>query len=219
MAGLKVHKDEKPETKENIVAVGVFLLIILIVAGLFTHGFGLFSSPAADRVKVLIGDAPTTGNPNAKVHIIAYSDFECPFCQRAESTLSALRQQYGDKISYSFKNFPLTQIHPDAMNAALAAECANEQDKFWEYHDYLFSHNTALSVADLKSYAATLGLKADQFNSCLDSQKYSYKINADLTEGRNLGVTSTPTFFINGIPIIGAQPASEFTKVIDNELK
>ena len=217
-------KKEESERTENIVALSVFAGLVLIVVALFTNGFGLFNRESAgvdlsQRFTVPVEGDPVRGDmASSKVVIVAFSDFECPFCQRGEQTITSLFQKYNGQVVLVFKNFPLTTIHPNAFNSALAAECAREQEKFWEYHDMLFSHNQALSVPDLKAYAGQLGLDQESFDVCLDSQRYASDIQIDTAIGRQLGVSSTPTFFINGLKLVGSQPESEFVKVIESEL-
>ena len=219
----KSEKKEEPKSErtENLVAISVFILLIIIGIGIFTKGFGLFGKSTKDnvRVNVPLGNDPYTGNPNASVLIIAFSDYECPFCTKAEHTMQGILGNYKDKVVYVFKDFPLTGIHPHAYDAALAAECAKEQNKFWEYHEYIYAHNDKIEVHDLEEYAKILGLNEEQFNACLESQKYKTEVERDIQTGKLVGVSSTPTFFINGIKIVGAKPEETFTQVIDAELK
>jgi protein-disulfide isomerase len=171
------------------------------------------------RVSVAIAAAnPTLGSSSAPVTIIEFSDYQCPFCQRVEPTLKRLRAAYGDKIRIVWKDFPLTQIHPQAFKAGEAAHCAGDQGKYWELHDVLFSNQSELQVDDLKRHALTLGLKADAFNQCLDSSKHGERVRDGVSEGNQLGVNSTPTIFINGRRLSGAQPYDVFAAVIDEEL-
>ncbi len=167
------------------------------------------------------GTGPTWGPATAKVTIIEFSDFQCPYCEAFfTNTYPQIKKQYGDKIRFVFRNFPITSIHPYALGAALAAECANEQGKFWEYHDLLFSNQSSLGKDALVQYATKAGVaNAQQFSQCLDSQKYLDKIKGDLNAGVGYSVTGTPTFFINGNILIGAQPFEMFQAAIDNELR
>jgi protein-disulfide isomerase len=161
---------------------------------------------------------PSLGAASAPVTLIEFSDYQCPFCQRVEPTLKRLRATYGDKIRIVWKDFPLTQIHPLAFKAGEAAHCAGDQGKYWELHDVLFAKQSELQVDDLKRHALELGLKADVFNQCLDSSKYGERVRDGLSEGNQLGVNSTPTVFINGRRLSGAQPYEVFSAVIDEEL-
>jgi protein-disulfide isomerase len=162
-------------------------------------------------------DDPSTGPANAPITLIEFSDYQCPFCARVVPTIIKLRQTYGDKIRIVFKDFPLGN-HPLAPKAAEAAHCAGEQGKYWDMHDRLFANQQALSLPSLKQAAAGLGLDTAKFDQCLDSGKFGASIAADMKEGELLGVQSTPTFYVNGRPVIGAQPFDFFQSVIEEEL-
>lgn len=162
-------------------------------------------------------DDPVRGPADAPITIIEYSDYQCPFCARVTPTLAELRKTYGDKVRIVFKDFPLPN-HPEAPKAAEAAHCAGDQGKYWEMHDRLFANQRALQVPALKQHAASLGLDMEAFSQCLDSGKHAARVEADLREGEALGVNSTPTLFINGRPVMGAQPLAYFKAVIDEEL-
>jgi protein-disulfide isomerase len=170
------------------------------------------------RYKIPTDGFPSLGPANAPITLVEFGDFQCPFCREWEQqTYQPLLQAYPGKIRFVFRDFPLTSIHPNAMPAAEAAQCANEQGKFWAYHDKLFgSENLGDQV--YQQYAQDLGLDMTKFNTCLTSHKYASTIQADMDFANNLGVNSTPTFFVNGLAIIGAQPLSTFTSVIDKEM-
>ena len=173
----------------------------------------------APRVSVAVtGDDPSQGAATAPVTIVEYSDFQCPFCGRVMPTLKELRTKYGDRLRLVWKDFPLTQIHPQAFVAAQAGNCAREQGKFWEYHDRLFANQQALQPELLKKYAADVGLNAAAFNACLDSSKYEARVQDALGAGARLGITSTPTAYVNGRMVNGAQPIEVFQAIIDDEL-
>ena len=173
----------------------------------------------APRQQVAVGsDDPSLGSADAPVTIVAFSDFQCPFCQRVEPTLKQVREKYGAKVRIVWKDFPLTQIHPQALGAAAAGHCAREQGKFWEYHDTLFANQQALQSDALKRYGADLGLDVAKFDACLGSSKYEPQVREALTVGMSLGVTSTPTIFVNGRVISGAQPLDVFVGIIDEEI-
>lgn len=179
-----------------------------------TGGSPSANAPSAD-------DDPVKGDEDAPVTIIEFSDFQCPFCARFYSeTLPQLQSQYVDtgKVKLVFRDFPLTSIHPQAQKAHEASECADEQDKFWEYHDILFENQGSLDVASLKSYAADLRLDTNKFNTCLDSGKYAGEIRKDTADGAQAGVTGTPSFFVNGQQLVGAQPFSAFQQAIEAAL-
>jgi len=170
------------------------------------------------RVAVDTAGRPIRGNPNAPVTIVEFSDFQCPYCSRARPTVNRVRETYGDKVRVIFRNFPL-QIHAEAQKAGEAATCAGEQGKFWEMHDRLFANQAKLRVADLKEHATALGLNAEAFNQCLDSGKHAADLQKDVEQGADYGVSGTPAFFINGRPLVGAQPFESFAQVIDDELE
>jgi protein-disulfide isomerase len=173
----------------------------------------------APRFEVDLEDSdPSIGNPKAKVTIVEFSDFQCPFCLRVAPTLKKILAVYGDKVRVVWKDFPLTQIHPQAFKAGEAGHCAGEQGKFWEYHDRLFANQQALQPADLKKHAADLGLNAAAFATCLDSSKFGERVRDGVSQGTSLGVNSTPTIFINGRRLSGAQPLEVFVAAIDEEL-
>jgi protein-disulfide isomerase len=172
--------------------------------------------PPRQEVKLTDHD-PMLGPANAPVTIIEFSDYQCPYCARVVPTLKKLKAEYGDKVRIVFKDFPLPN-HPQAPKAAEAAHCAGEQGKYWEMHDRMFGHQGALLVPQLKESAAALGLDAAKFEQCLDSGKYAGVVQEDLEYGSDLGVSSTPSLYINGRPVVGAQPFDVFKRVIDEEL-
>jgi protein-disulfide isomerase len=161
---------------------------------------------------------PSLGRASAPVTLIEFSDFQCPFCQRVEPTLKRLRETYGDKLRIVWKDFPLTQIHPQAFKAGEAAHCAGDQGKYWEYHDRLFANQQLLQPDDLKKHASELKLDGAAFASCLDGSKYGERVRDGVAQGARLGVNSTPTIYVNGRMLSGAQPYEVFVSVIDEEL-
>lgn len=161
---------------------------------------------------------PARGPENAPVTLIEFSDYQCPFCRRAEPTVRQVLQQYEGKIRFVFRHFPLDRIHPQARGASEAAACAAEQGKFWEYHDALFAPDAQLDRPGLETAAAKTGLDAAAFKACVDERKTKALVETDVREGEAAGVSGTPAFFINGIPLRGALPLEEFKKVIDEEL-
>src|SRR5260370_15507714 len=172
---------------------------------------------SAPRVEVAYDPARLRGNPKAPVMIVEFSDYQCPYCHQVEPTVKEVLAKYGDRVSFSYRDFPLTAIHSQAMISAEASRCALEQGKFWEYHDQLFAASK-LEKDDLIEYARNLKLDDKQFGSCLTSEKYKADIEKDEQEGRKAGVNGTPGFFINGVALSGAQPKDAFTRVIDDEL-
>lgn len=158
------------------------------------------------------------GRHDAAVTIVEFSDFQCPYCQRGAETLREITAKYGAEVRVAFRDFPLHRIHPEAQLAAEAARCAADQGKFWEYHDLLFDNQDKLDRAALVDHARALNLDPAVFNGCLETGKYKDAVGKDLEEGRAAGVTGTPAFFVNGALLSGAQPASAFEKVIEEEL-
>ena len=169
------------------------------------------------RQHVSAANSPSKGSISAPIEIIEFSDFQCPYCLRADPTVRQVLDTYGNRIRFVYRHYPLPN-HPFARPAAEAAACAGEQGKFWPYHDLLFANPSKLSDADLKQHAAGLGLNAAQFNGCVDTHKLKAEIDADLKAGENAGVNGTPAFFINGRMLSGAQPFEAFKKIIDEEL-
>lgn len=169
------------------------------------------------RQKVATADRPTRGPANAPIELVEFSDFQCPYCLRANPVVTQVLNAYGDKIKFTYRHYPLGN-HPDARPAAEASQCANEQGKFWPYHDRLFATASRLGADDLKQDAAALGLDTAKFNACVDSHKYKADVDADVVAGDEAGVDGTPAFFINGRMISGAQPFDAFKRIIDEEL-
>lgn len=179
-------------------------------------------------VEVDSGKLPLLGDKDAKVTIVEFSDFQCPYCKKyIDETHSQINDEYikTGKVKFAYRHYPLS-FHPNAPKAGEASECANEQGKFWEYHDILFSNQDAWSpqeavaaVDSFTGYAGELGLDAEQFRSCLDSGKYKANVDADFAAGGAAQVDGTPTFFVNGNRIVGAVPFSDLQTLIEAELK
>ena len=166
---------------------------------------------------VALGASPSRGDANAPVTVVVFSDFQCPFCSRAEATVRDLEAAYPGKIRFVFKNQPLP-FHQNARPAAKAALAAGEQGKFWEYHDALFKHQGELDRASLERYAEDLGLDLRRFRAALDDSRLDIAIEADITEAHRLDVRGTPAFFINGRGLQGAQPLAAFRAKVDQAL-
>lgn len=170
--------------------------------------------------EVGLGTYPILGSPDAPVAIVEFSFFGCPFCARFnQETLPLIKENYIDtgKARLAFRDFPLL-FRPDAQKIHEAARCANLQGKFWEYNKKLFENYNALNIDDLKRYAQELGLNTVQFNNCLDSGKMAQEVEKDVADGSEYGATGTPTFFINGVKVVGAQPYQVFEQIIEEEL-
>jgi protein-disulfide isomerase len=160
---------------------------------------------------------PARGPSNAPIEIVEFSDFQCPFCLRATATMTQILEQYGDRIRLIYRHYPLPN-HPNARPAAEASLCAQDQDKFWPYHDRLFAAQDKLTNEDLKRHAAELGLDTAQFNACFEAGRFQAEIDTDMQDGSEAGVSGTPAFFINGRFLGGAQPIEAFQRIIDEEL-
>jgi len=170
------------------------------------------------RVQVGFDPARVRGNPKAKVMIVEFSDFQCPYCGQVEATLKNVLARHEGTVALAFRDMPISQIHPFAQGAAEASRCAGEQGKYWEYHDLLFGDQNSLDKSGLIAKAAKLQLDAKQFDACVSSEKYKAQIQQDNQEGLRAGVSGTPGFFINGIFMSGAQPEASFEKVIEEQL-
>lgn len=176
------------------------------------------SRQVVDRPTLATDDDPSLGPADAAVVIVEFSDFQCPFCSQAYPVVKQLLHDYGDRVRLVYRDFPLVDTHPRALPAAVAANCAFEQGKFWEMHDKIFENQTALEEADLKRYAIQIGLNSLAFGSCLSSGKYVKEIEDDFNAGVEAGVEATPTFFINGILVRGAVPYEALQQLIVAEL-
>ena len=175
-------------------------------------------TPQYVRYTIPTDGFPSTGPANAPITIVEFSDFQCPFCREwQQNTYQPLMAAYPGKIRLVYRDFPLTSIHPNAFPAAEAAQCANEQNAFWPYHDKLFNSEN-LSDDIYKQYAQELNLDMTKFNTCITNHTYDKTIQDNSDFATKIGVDSTPTFFINGLALIGAQPIDAFKQIIDKEL-
>jgi len=178
---------------------------------------------------ISIGDDPVLGDANAPVTIIEFSDYQCPFCRMFwKDTFPRLRKEYIETgtVKFVFRDFPQSHAHREATLAAMASECADDQGKYWEYHDKLFGEQDRrrrgtvvdLKASDLKKWAADIGVEPAAFAACLDSEKYKDEVAADFEDARALGFDGTPVFFVNGRLLAGAHPFDTFKKVIEEVL-
>jgi len=186
-------------------------LLLLLAAGAAPAG-------AQDAPRFIADPMMTKGPAAAPVTVFEWSDYECPFCQRAQDVLQRLQGEFPDTVRFVFKDFPL-RSHPNALPAALAARCAGAQGRYWEYHDLLFVGQPDLARDHLVGYARRVGLDASAFIECLDSGRYRDAVLAEQREGREAGVRATPTFFINQRKIEGALPLEEFRDAIKQALR
>ncbi len=191
-----------------------------LVADLKKAGPAIRLSLEPPRVPLEISASdPSKGVANAPVTIVEFSDYQCPFCARVVPTITRLRATYGDRVRVVWKDFPLTQIHADASKAGEAAHCAGEQGKYWEYHDRLFANQSVLKPDGLKQHAVAVGIEPGGFNACLDSGRHAKRVTDGLAQGSRVGVESTPTTFINGRLVSGAQPYEVFAEIVEEELQ
>ena len=247
--GLKLgaEKAKLPRTITIPPMIMTYILIAVIFVGVFILGFvlgvlitkvhylekgatsttGATTDPTAtspditDPVDVGLGHLPVQGDKNAKVSVVEFADFQCPFCEQWFKEVGPnIIKDYVDtgKAKFAFRHYAF--LGQESTDSANASECANEQGKFWEYHDYLYSHqgpeNSGTFAPDkLKGFAADLGLNTDQFNSCLDSNKFASNVTKDQTEGQTAGVQGTPATFINGMLFSGACPYTNFKQAMD----
>ncbi len=171
------------------------------------------------RYPVDADDDPAYGPADAPITIIEFSDFQCPYCQKWHAEVwPLLQKEYGDRIRLVYRDFPLYSIHPEAGPAAEAANCAGDQNMYWEYHTLLFSGESTLGAETYQTYAEHLQLDMSLFSECVESQKYKDEVSADFNYAGEIGIQSTPTFFINGVALIGAQPFEVFQEIINLEL-
>lgn len=192
--------------------IGGFFAITVVVLFLFMMNFyfqkissGELLTRAVDSVEqearldlLHNGEDPSLGPSTAPVTIVAFEDFECPFCLEAQPFIKRLLTKYDGEIRFIYKDFPLSAIHPNAQSAAEAAQCAFEQGKFWEMHDELFADQGSFAEAHYRTLAKKIGLNINQYNECYAGKKHTQQINEDIQLGRTLGVVGTPTFFMNG---------------------
>jgi protein-disulfide isomerase len=223
-------EDTPPAPRRSSFTLIIFLLIGFgagLAVGYFSWGNPLnpnkaaaaapTTQAAAQHIDVPIGTAPVWGSANAKVTIIEFSDYECPYCKKWHAEIwPQIQKAYPDQIKLVYKDFPLSP-HPNASPAAAAARCANDQNQYWAFHDLIFSSNS-LSSQVYEQIATKLGLDLAKWKDCVKANKYDADIEADYSYGEQLGINGTPTFFINGVPMVGAQPFSAFKQVIDQEL-
>jgi len=224
--------------KTTLWKIGTFVFAALFVISLFTGGFrgsdsitgGTVDIPdipniptgiASVNAEDFVDDDPVLGNDNAKLTIVEFSDFQCPFCKRArDDAIKQIEEQYikTGKVKLVYRDFPLTSIHPMAQKSAEAAECADDQGKFWEYHDVIFERQASLNINSLKQWAGELGLNENDFNKCLDSGKHSNEVNKDASDAQRAGGQGTPFFIVGNQPVSGAQPFANFQTVIESQL-
>ena len=172
----------------------------------------------AKNLKPLTNQDHFRGDKTAPVKLVEFSDFQCPYCQRAHATLEQLVDDYQGEVAWVYKHFPLESLHPYAFQAAEASECAAEQGKFWEYADTLYANQSLITPDYLKTAAGNIGLDQKDFNDCLTSGRYQGKVEDNFSEGEAAGITGTPGIYVNDILIKGALPIEQFKQAIDSLL-
>lgn len=178
---------------------------------------------AEDQQEILKNTGTVKGAENAKVIIVEFSEYQCPFCKRyVDETYVKIMENYGDKIKYIFRDYPLP-FHQHGQATAQAARCAGDQQKYWEYHDKLFAEKERWSTGEditetLVVFSTELGLDSNSFRDCLTSGEYAQAIKDDFALGQKVGISGTPSFFINGRKLVGAQPFEKFKNIIEEEL-
>jgi protein-disulfide isomerase len=209
----------KTSTSPILILLIPLVFILGLGAGYLIWGSHAGASVNSGFVLNLAEDDPSIGPANAPVTIVEFSDYQCPYCKNwYDETFNRLLTEYAGKIRFVYRDFPLYSIHPGAEPAAEAADCAQDQNAYWKYHDALFSGKYDLTSEGFQKYAAELGLDTNAFANCLSSQKYRNEVSKDSQDGASFGVTGTPTFFINGFQLVGAQPYEAFKQVIDQIL-
>lgn len=215
------------------IAIVITAILLVVAATAVQQQQQAPPSPPQEIQSISLGGAITMGKQDAPVTVVEFSDFQCPFCKRHfEDTFNQIEQEYvaTGQVRYVYKHYPL-DFHQNAKQAAVAAECANEQGKFWEYHDVLFQKQTEWETQDanaaattFKKYATDLGLNAGSFNTCLDFNKHEEKVDKESQEGSAYGVSGTPTFFIGNeqqgyTTVVGAKPFTALKQTIDQALQ
>lgn len=222
----RVRAERRARLMRRLPWYAVGLVAIGVVVALFVIGVGSGGSGSVAAQHPPGYEPPIIGDPDAPVEMVMWGDFQCPFCRRFElQTLIQLKQRYFDtgQVVFVWRNFE--NYGRESRDSAVAAYCAGEQDKFWEYHDALYRNqgginDGAFSTANLRRLAEELELNLDAFNSCLDSSRYDAVLSADKQLGRNeFGVNATPTFFINNLRVVGAQPTETFVSIIEEALQ
>lgn len=217
----------------SIVVAGLLIAGAVMYAGMGSKGavtagslggqaaVGTGESGTKAVLENLEDDDPLLGNPNAPVTIVEFGDFQCPFCKRLfETTEQEVIEKYvkTGKAKLIYRDFPLSSIHAMAQKAAEASECADEQGKFWPYHDLLYGRQDRLSAENFKAWAKELGLNGAQFDACLDTGKFKDEVGNDFQAGQRAGISGTPATFVNGRIITGAVPFAQFEQIIEEEL-
>lgn len=206
-------------TLENIIALSIVLVVVVVFLGLF-NGWFFGAKETQERYTLFTGDDPTLGRENAPVTIIEFSDFSCTFCADFEHQTGPRLKEYIDNgtVLFAFKDFPLTSIHPKAAQVAKAAGCLHEQDLFFEYKEIVYNNLEAQELTHLRQYALDVGADIEEYDSCFASERRFFEIQSDVQEGRLVGVQGTPTFFVNGKRITGVLTNETLDEAISKAL-
>lgn len=208
------HSRSKRAKRRTWIAMGILAAIILT-------GYLVSRIPEVESV---YGEGdPAKGATQAKVNIVEYSDFQCPACMQAQGTIKRIMEEYSGAVQLIYNDFPLVRVHPNALPAAEAAQCAFSQGRFWEYHDLLFEQQdiwtqTTDPQSHFLDYARATGLNIEQFSLCLENRETRKAVREDMKEGETLRIQSTPTFFINNTRLVGPATLSNFKEAIDSQL-
>ena len=207
---------------------GIIFLLILVVlvlgTAIFIYNLVYFLEKGEDQnvngslsknIVIETTDDPAIGAEKPLITIVEFGDFQCPFCREEAPIIRKVLLEYNSEIKLIFRDFPISASHPDAVGSALAANCANEQGKFWEYHDLLYQNQDNLSIENLLVMANGLGVDFEKFSQCLGDRKYENEIQNDLLDGIKLGITGTPTFFINGFKVQGVVSYATWVDLIE----
>lgn len=219
------EKNKNTKKKIDLSSLAILFLPVAFLLGigggwvLWGQDTGAGSSQDSSAVFNPVDDDPFIGPEDAPVTIVEFSDFECYYCIKWHNEVyDRLMTEYQGKIRFVYRDFPLTSIHPGAEPAARAANCAHEQDRYWDFHDAIFSGQYTLDRAGFIGMAADLDLDSPSFIECFDSGRYADEVQQDLQDALSIGVQSTPTFYINGFQVLGAQPYETFKSIIDQIL-
>lgn len=209
---------------------GVLLIILMLVVMAFVLSFSVAvyqrvrllnqGQPDTDinLIQLIPPYSPVKGSDNALIEIVEFSDFECPFCRQSAPILKSVLDQYGGLIKFVYRHFPIEAIHDNAWAAAIASTCAAEQNAFWQYHDLIFANQDNLSEETLNNLAKELKLDMILFTDCFIKEKHATQVRKDLADGAELGISGTPTFFVNGNMISGSLSLSQWQQLIDSFL-
>lgn len=221
---LPPQEDSTPHLKLwQRLPVLIALLVLAFGAGIGA-GYWFWGREAAqpgdtNLADIIMDDDPSWGPKDAPVTIVEFSDYECPYCRKWHTEVwPKLQQAYPDQIRLIYRDFPLVSIHSNTVGASLAANCAAEQGKFWEFHDLVFNNNKPLQIETFQDYAGQIGIDVQKFAECSTSDRFLEEVEGDFNDGVTLGINGTPTFFIGSYRLIGAQPLEAFQQVIDSQL-